>query len=230
MPCLLPVHGGGVVVLAVLLLSFVFFKKKGTKKRYLKPFVALLPVAAIALAIFPEFFSYAGNLISSVFYALGISTSEVSDFGNNVSGLASRTMQFSGLTWAKEHNALLLGFGPEAHVNKLIAYRNYLTGRWNTLSTIDCGYIGYILLYGIVGTVGYVIMYISAVKKSIVRSDENERSNIFNAYKYFYIAYFVGLLSSVGLDSLFFVFYFMMLIYIVLDKKECKNQAGSLYT
>ena len=73
-------------------------------------------------------------------------------------------------------------------------------------------------------------MYISAVKKSIVRSDENERSNIFNAYKYFYIAYFVGLLSSVGLDSLFFVFYFMMLIYIELDKKECKNQAGSLYT
>lgn len=197
---------GGVIVLAVLLLSFVFFKKKGTKKWYLKPLVALLPVAAIALAIFPEIFNYAGNLISSVFYALGISSSEVSGFGNNVSGLASRTMQFSGLTWAKEYDALLLGFGPEAHVNKLIAYRNYLTGRWNTLSTIDCGYIGYILLYGIVGAVGYAIMYISALKKTIVRSNERDRSNIFNAYKYFFIAYFVGLLSSVGLDNLFLYF------------------------
>lgn len=151
----------------------------------MKPLIALLPVVAVALVIFPEIFSYAGNLVSSVFYALGISTSEVSGFGNNVSGLASRTMQFSGLTWAKEHDALLLGFGPEAHVNKLIAYKNYLTGRWNTLSTINCGYIGYILLYGIVGAVGYAIMYISAFKKTIVRSDERDRSNIFNAYKYF---------------------------------------------
>lgn len=190
----------------------------------MKPLIALLPVVAIAFIIFPEIFSYAGNLISSVFYALGISTTEVSGFGNNVSGLASRTMQFSGLTWAMEHNALLLGFGPEAHTNKLIAYKNYLTGNWNTLSTIDCGYIGYILLYGIVGTIGYAIMYISAVKKTVVRSNESDRSNIFNAYKYFFIAYFVGLLSSVGLDNVFYVFYFMMLIYIKLDKEERKNQ------
>lgn len=220
---MLPVHGG-VIVLAVLLLSFAFFKKKETKKRYLKPLIALLPVVAVALVIFPGIFSYAGKLVSSVFYALGISTSEVSGFGSNVSGLASRTMQFSGLTWAKEHDALLLGFGPKAHMNKLIAYKNYLTGMWQKLSTIDCGYIGYILQYGIVGTVGYAIMYISAFKKAIVRSDESDRSNIFNAYKYFFIAYFVGLLSSTGLENFFFVFYFMMLIYIDLDREEYVNQ------
>jgi len=217
---------GGLVALIILLACMFLFKNKKIKAKYLKVLISLIPVAGVAYIIFPDIFFYAGDLINSTLYALGWSSSEVATFGSNSLGLSSRTMQLSGLLWAKINNALLMGFGPAAHMYGKISYINYISGNWNAVRTIDVGYIGYVLLYGIIGSIGYAILYVTTLIRVVKKSDEKDENNIYNPYKYFLIAYFVLLLSSVGQEDLFFVLLSMLLVYENMNKKEQNELKG----
>ena len=88
------------------------------------------------------------------------------------------------------------------------------------------GYIGYVLLYGIIGSIGYAILYVTTLIRVVKKSDEKDENNIYNPYKYFLIAYFVLLLSSVGQEDLFFVLLSMLLVYENMNKKEQNELKG----
>ena len=210
---------GGIVTLVVLLLWSVFSKRDKVKFKYLKAVLGGLPILIVIFILYPQVFNYASSLFISILASLGFSSTDILNFGGNASGITSRLAQFTGLTWAKEHGALIMGFGPGAHKHGLISFVNVISGAWNVTTSIDIGYLSNILLYGIVGALGYAILYVSVIRKVLKYSNEKQTDNLFNAFKYFYIAYFVSLVSSVGQTATFFVFTFLMLIYIDLDRR-----------
>lgn len=210
---------GGIVTFAVLVLFMLASKKDSIKIEYLKKILMLIPLFVAVCLVSPQIMEKITGLVKSIFAAFGAGYN-VEGFGQNALGMRSRTMQFTGLLWQKEHGALLMGFGPKSHTRGLISFINPVSGNWNVSTSIDIGYLAYIFHYGIVGTIGYFIFYYFLFRKCVKRSGERQRENLFNAFKYFYIAYFVSLMTSTGLSSLFFVITAMMLRYDKLRSEE----------
>lgn len=210
---------GAIVAFAILCLSMIVLKKFSVIITYIRKILFLFP-CFIAICLFvPQVTEKVFGLIKSILAAFGAEY-VVEGFGQNATGMQSRMMQFTGLRWLKEHGALVFGFGPKSHTRGLISYINPVSGNWNVSTTIDIGYLGYIFHYGIIGLMGYLIFYFFLFRKCLEKSNEMQKDNLFNAFKYFYIAYFVSLTTSTGLSSLFFLITAMMLLYDRLKSEE----------
>lgn len=211
---------GAIVVLAIMVISVPIFKNGKIKNKYLKPIAAMVPLALLAMLMVPKIWTYVSGLVISLLESMGVVNAELSNFGVNAGGMDSRMQQFTALLWQKKQNALLWGLGSRANTYGAIKWINPTTGLWSNLSTIDIGYLGHVLCYGIVGLCGYLILYLTIWFRVWKKSDEKQRDNLYNAYKYFLVAYFSCLLTSTGMHNMFICLVILIYIYMDFDEKE----------
>ena len=87
------------------------------------------------------------NIIKSIIIAFGDSGETIENFGGNSStGLSSRMIQLSGISWMLIHNAVF-GLGASCHTRGKLSYR--INGVWQVRDTIDNGYVGYFVEEGL---------------------------------------------------------------------------------
>lgn len=79
------------------------------------------------------------------------------DYGENPNGLRSRTAQMTVIQWTLKQ-APLRGMGPNAHVRGLVKAQ-YQEGKWQVLRTLDMGVVAIVAQYGLVGLLGYALLY-----------------------------------------------------------------------
>lgn len=79
------------------------------------------------------------------------------EYGENPNGLRSRSKQMTVIQWTLEH-APIRGLGPNAHVRGLVKAQ-YQEGKWQVLRTLDMGVVAIVAQYGLVGLLGYVMLY-----------------------------------------------------------------------
>ncbi len=210
---------GGIIALFFVIIGMVYYRQISLKKiktRTIVLIVLAILIIVLILIAFPYIASYFYNVIASTLSIFGIDLSLASDFGSNSSGYASRLAQLSGLEWQNKHQALLFGFGAGANTNGDIAY--YFNGVWQISTTIDIGYLGYILQFGVIGGIGYAILYIFLWNKALKNAKTEDP--LYKTFVYFYIAYFISLLNCTGNSSMFWVITSLFLIYDILDKRE----------
>jgi len=211
---------GALFVLAALFVVVLLLQKFVVKLKYVRPISFVIPIGLIGVLAIPKLYNFVSGLVISLLTSLGVMDASVADFGANAGGMSSRFMQFSGITWLVKKNALWFGLGYDAPKYGLLSYLHPLSGNWNATNTIDIGYLGHIFLYGVVGLMGFLILYISVFVKAWKRSDETAKDNLYNAFKYFLIAYLICLTTSTGISELFITIIAMMYIYIDLERKE----------
>ncbi len=213
---------GAYLAFVIVLLSMGFYFRGALKRIRAKSIITFILIVAIAIVItfilVPQLFTYLRNLVSSTLASFGLNISVSANFGSNVEGVNSRLEQLTGLRWQWMHNAMLFGFGPSSHQYGKIAY--FINGAWRVRGTIDIGYLGYILQYGILGGIGYAVFYITLWVKAVRRAKLVRTDNLYKTFVCFFVAYFALLLTSMGNFTLFWLFASLFLIYIKLDTSE----------
>ena len=114
---------------------------KKTRNRILTAVCAIACVAVVVSFVVPTVAQQFSNIIKSVMIAFGDSSETIENFGGNSStGLSSRMIQLSGISWMLIHNAVF-GLGASCHTRGKLSYR--INGIWQVRDTIDNGYVGY---------------------------------------------------------------------------------------
>ena len=184
---------------------FVFFRiDKEIRKKYRKAFlVSIIGFAVVSMGV-PGLRNFIVENIKSLLFALGFDVSVSTSFGVNSSGLYSRMVQFSGISWLRKNGNLLIGFGPSPAYRGLVSY-NFLSRGWLRSGTIDIGYVGWILSYGILGACANMILLVGTVIICISRLKHTKDKSIYFAFVCFFIIYFLSLLTSTGVGKVLWV-------------------------
>lgn len=120
---------GTIVVLLALFLVYVIIADKKTRNRILTAVCAIACVAVLVSFVVPTVAQQFSNIIKSVMIAFGDSSETIENFGGNSStGLESRMIQLSGITWMLMHNAIF-GLGASCHTRGKLSY--YINGAWS---------------------------------------------------------------------------------------------------
>lgn len=113
---------GTIVVLLALFLVYVIIADKKTRNRILTAVCAIACVAVLVSFVVPTVAQQFSNIIKSVMIAFGDSSETIENFGGNSStGLESRMIQLSGITWMLMHNAIF-GLGASCHTRGKLSY------------------------------------------------------------------------------------------------------------
>ena len=206
----------GSVVFLIILLIYIWIKKrrKDTRK-YTRNLVLLIPIVLITFIIFPNLFNMAYTIIESSLESLtNNSTERSNNLVGNVNAILSRLEQWSGFLWTVNNGKAVFGFGNNAHMEGLISY--FVNGVWVRRKTFDVGFVAIFCQYGLVGTVGYFILFASRLKKTLAYKRKLRNASFSSNYKnqglrlldlqttfnIFYIGYLIHLLSSVGIEAM----------------------------
>ena len=134
------------------------------------------------------------NIIKSVIIAFGDSGETIENFGGNSStGLSSRMIQLSGITWMLIHNAVF-GLGASCHTRGKLSYR--INGIWQVRDTIDNGYVGYFVEEGLLGGIACFSLFYSLLKSSWKRATFKNSRNMNNSFFLCFVSY-VAVMESV---------------------------------
>lgn len=183
----------------------IYLKKKGTmRKKYTMAIVTLVTVGVIMMAFVPAAFSYVWENIKSILNILGFNFTISSDYGINLSGLDSRTVQLSGIRWLIENGSFLFGLGSLAPSRGLVSYY-WASYGWQTVKSIDVGYVGWFLEYGLVGAIIFFVFFAFFLAHSFKKSNEMDKNCLYNPIKWFFVCYIFNLLSSTGLDKMLWI-------------------------
>lgn len=79
------------------------------------------------------------------------------EYGENANGLWSRMVQLTGIRWTLERSPMF-GLGPDAHIRGEICYE-FEENKWWSVATFDMGIVAIIGQYGLVGLLGYIMLY-----------------------------------------------------------------------
>lgn len=79
------------------------------------------------------------------------------DYGENENGLRSRLVQLTGIEWTLKHEPIF-GFGPGAHNRRELKYE-FKEDNWWATGSVDVGLVAVIGQYGLVGLLGYTMLY-----------------------------------------------------------------------
>ena len=124
-----------------LLLVFILITDKKTRNKILCAGCVIACLVFLISVTVPTVSQQFTNIIKSVIIAFGDSGETIENFGGNSStGLSSRMIQLSGITWMLMHNAIF-GLGASCHTRGKLSYR--ISGIWQVRDTIDNGYVGY---------------------------------------------------------------------------------------
>ena len=193
----LTVSRGGILAMILMWVIYYFTSGRIEKIRYDRFILLMAVLLIICIIVIAPVRSFVMNMIGSIAGSFGLSSQTSTD--HNSLGFASRIGQFTGLIWLWRQHAFTLGFGPNAHTRGLVYYINQFSGKWNQVRSFDIGYLAYFIEYGIVGFGFYLYFYIRLFMVSL----RKDRHRLNRAFMFFYISYFLCLLSSVGIDKLF---------------------------
>ena len=125
----------------------------------------------------------------------------VISYGLNENGLSSRLVQLSGIEWTLTRKPWF-GFGHNAHIAGLISYE-FVETVWLPTPSFDVGIVAVIGQYGLVGLLGYLALFGSVLKESMVKicfKDPLMRYLCFAV-----VTYLVHLLTIASLDKMLWV-------------------------
>lgn len=193
-------------MVACFVTAFLMFCKKRAdlKRKYFRAITLALISTAILAVFVPGVFSYINENVKSILNIIGFNFNISSDFGINAGGLDSRTIQLTGIRWLIINGAFGLGFGSLASARGLVSYY-WASSGWQTVKSIDVGYVGWFLEYGLIGAIAYLVLFLSITWITYKKSDDKNITNIMNPFKWFMICYLLNLLSSTGMDKLLWV-------------------------
>lgn len=195
----------GQMVAGAVAMFLMLCKKRGEiKKEYYRAIILGVIVLGILVIFIPGVFSYISENVKSILNIIGFNFQISKDFGINAGGLDSRTIQLSGLKWLMINGVFLFGLGSRSAARGLVSYYWNSYG-WQVVKSVDVGYVGWFLEYGLVGALGYAALFVGITLRMNRKSNEKDVANIFNPYKWFTICYLLNLLSSTGLDKLLWV-------------------------
>jgi hypothetical protein len=201
---------GAIIPGIIIVIVMVLQKERNIRWRYTsRGIVGFVFFAMISLIVTPI-----GNtvfmIIKSILNTFGASFI-LDEYGGNESGLDSRALQLSGISWIILNEAIWFGLGPNAHLRGLVSY--FFLGRWQSLPTIDVGYIGFFLFEGIVGSIGYLTLIFGLPIRAYGKRNRNDVSNLNNTFFLCFLAYALLLMSAVGLKLTFWVLISLFISY-----------------
>lgn len=195
----------GQMVACFVTLALIYINKHGRiKSKYTIALISFIVLAAVTMVFVPAAFSYIWENVKSLLNIVGFNFAISSDYGINLSGLDSRMVQWSGIRWLFENNSFILGLGSLASSRGLVSYYWSSYG-WQTVKSIDVGYVGWFLEYGLVGAIVYFCFFAFFLTRSIKNSLESDENNLYNPIKWFFICYLFNLLSSTGLEKMLWI-------------------------
>lgn len=151
------------------------------------------------------------NIIKSVIIAFGDSGETIENFGGNSStGLSSRMIQLSGITWMLMHNAIF-GLGASCHTRGKLSYR--ISGIWQVRDTIDNGYVGYFVEEGLLGGIACFSLFYSLLKSSWKKATFKNSRNMNNSFFLCFVSYVAVMLSVADVSQLLWVIIALYIIY-----------------
>lgn len=198
----------------------IYLSKKGSiKRKYSIAILGVLIMGILAIFFIPTIFSYVVENIKSILNIVGFNFSISADYGINAGGVDSRIVQLSGLRWLFEKNSFLFGLGSLAANRGLVSYY-WASSGWQTVTSIDVGYVGWFLEYGLIGAIANLILFLSFLRDSIKRANDKILSNLYNPIKWFFICYLLNLMSSTGIDKLLWIVIGLMISIERVNKME----------
>lgn len=133
--------------------------------------------------------------------------------GNSSTGLSSRMIQLSGITWMLIHNAVF-GLGASCHTRGKLSYR--INGIWQVRDTIDNGYVGYFVEEGLLGGIACFSLFYSLLKSSWKRATFKNSRNMNNSFFLCFVSYVAVMLSVADVSQLLWV---IIALYITYNAK-----------
>lgn len=205
---------GTIVVLLALLLVFILITDKKTRN---KIFCAGCVIACLAVFVsfaVPTVSQQFTNIIKSIIIAFGDSGETIENFGGNSStGLSSRMIQLSGISWMLIHNAVF-GLGASCHTRGKLSYR--INGVWQVRDTIDNGYVGYFVEEGLLGGIACFSLFYSLLKSSWKKAAFKNSRNMNNSFFLCFVSYVAVMLSVADVSQLLWV---IIALYITYNAK-----------
>lgn len=208
----------GQILILALVLIYIFGKKKPSiKMKYIRLMLVMVPVATVALLVVPTLREMFFNTMKSVLAALGFSFS-LTDYGANSTGWNSRIWQLSGFLHLYKENSLFFGLGYGCQVRGLVYY--FWDGVWRQINTFDVGYVGIAMQYGLFGLIAYMGLFGSNLRKGLRLGSKQDIYNMNNTFVFFYVAYMLNLLSTVGVESMLFLVLGIHFAYIRVSARQ----------
>lgn len=205
---------GTIVVLLALFLVYVTIADKKTRNRILTAVCAIACVAVVVSFVVPTVAQQFSNIIKSVMIAFGDSSETIENFGGNSStGLSSRMIQLSGISWMLIHNAVF-GLGASCHTRGKLSYR--INGIWQVRDTIDNGYVGYFVEEGLLGGIACFSLFYSLLKSSWKKATFKNSRNMNNSFFLCFVSYVAVMLSVADVSQLLWV---IIALYITYNAK-----------
>ena len=187
------------------------------KKTRNKIFCAGCVIACLAVFVsfaVPTVSQQFTNIIKSIIIAFGDSGETIENFGGNSStGLSSRMIQLSGISWMLIHNAVF-GLGASCHTRGKLSYR--INGVWQVRDTIDNGYVGYFVEEGLLGGIACFSLFYSLLKSSWKKATFKNSRNMNNSFFLCFVSYVAVMLSVADVSQLLWV---IIALYITYNAK-----------
>ncbi len=182
-----------------------------------------IPVVVIALAVLvlatsisgvgPEFVS--DVTLSVVGVGADPEALELSqDYGENIGGIASRTAQLTGMVWAAQRSPVT-GLGYSAHTRGLVSYQ-WEKGVWQATATFDMAPVAVFCQYGVLGLLGWVLLYLLAFITMLRRCKEP----LMRCLTFMALTMGICMLAVSDMDALQWLLLGVLASLVNLEKKE----------
>lgn len=193
------------LIFTIIMLLLMYRKEtKKFRNKYNKFFFIGTVLIIIAIVFVPLFRTYVIQNVISILSNLGFNFSVSDAFGVNANGLYSRTVQLSGIEWLKSQGKIWTGLGTASAYRGLVSYYYSDTG-WQTTSSIDIGYVSWLLNYGVIGFIVNCCMYVSIILFLSVKIKKQTEKTLYNCFNWFFIAYIMNLLTTSGVGKMLWI-------------------------
>ncbi len=158
-----------IFLLAIYAISSVPFIKSHRMREYFKTTFAaffsvflIICILSIANKNLSYYYSTSGKaILNTIGFDFDLNSGApngIKGYGRNEDGNMSRLVQLSGLKYAASVNPLF-GLGSKAQIRNEVCY--YMNGRWKFFSTYDLGYVQEFMDEGIIGSIGFICLFIA---------------------------------------------------------------------
>ena len=218
----------GTMLVFIFLCLYMFGKKKySDTKKYISIIVVGMMMVLIVFTTSNKIQTFFDNVIGSIMNVFFPESVVLSDYGgNSQSGIESRLNQFSMVKYAISQNPFF-GLGAGAHMRNVQMWYNTMTHKWQMTDTYDVGYFAIICMYGSIGLIGNIFLYIGLIKN--IYSKELKKDKIIQMFKYVFVGYMASLFSVTGLDSVLWLMIGLFISYLnILENDNMQKKSNTI--
>ena len=207
---------GNLLTYFLIIAVYPLLLRKDERRRFFRRLCLCLCVAialiTVQRGISPKLKYYYDGTVKSLLNVVGFkfdlnegAPEGVSGYGRNgTNGVASRLDQFTAITYTMGVNPLFgLGAGAQNRGEVL----HYGKGEWKFYSTYDVGYVAAICDEGIIGAVGYLILYLGFplfYALQLRREKDEKRRDILKLFLTINVVYLICILFAINRLSMYF--------------------------